>query len=80
MSDEITVTIEKFQDHCLRLVDKVSQQHKPITITKRGKPIAKLMPYEQSPQTLYGAMKGTIHILDDLVNPIDIDWEVEPNN
>ncbi len=32
-----------FKTNCLRLMDEVSQQRKPIVITKRGKPVAKLV-------------------------------------
>ena len=38
----------KFKDQCLKLLDTVSQTRSPIIITKRGRPIAALVPYTQA--------------------------------
>jgi prevent-host-death family protein len=35
----------KFKDQCLKILDRVAEQKVPITITKRGRPVATLVPY-----------------------------------
>ena len=40
-------------------------------ITKRGKPIAKLVPIETTPKRdIYGCMKGTVEIVGDIMEPL----------
>jgi len=36
----------EFKAHCLQLMDEVAATGQPIIITKRGKPVAKLVPLE----------------------------------
>ena len=60
-----------FKANCLRLMDEVARQRRPIIITKRGKPVAKLVPIEQEPTDLFGYMAGTARICGDIINPID---------
>ena len=35
----------KFKDQCLKVLDRVAQEKTPVTITKRGRPVATLVPY-----------------------------------
>ncbi|MFC1642103.1 type II toxin-antitoxin system Phd/YefM family antitoxin [Myxococcota bacterium] len=53
----------KFKATCLELMDRVATTGEVITITKRGKPVAKLTAAqrsEQAPRSVHGCMKGTI--------------------
>ena len=69
--DDKYVAATEFKANCLRLMDEVAQQHRPIVITKRGKPVAKLVPIEQEPTDLFGYMAGTAKICGDIISPID---------
>ena len=76
----------EFKAHCLRILDEVERTGEPVTITKRGKPVAEVKAVEK-PETeaapLFGFMKGSIQILGDIVeSPLDPDWEEqwEANN
>lgn len=40
-----TIGAGKFKDVCLKLLDEVARTRTPIIITKRGHPVAQLMPY-----------------------------------
>ena len=52
-----------FKAKCLRLMDEVQKYRKEITITKFGKPVAKLVPIkEKMPSSGFGCMKGTIKL------------------
>jgi antitoxin (DNA-binding transcriptional repressor) of toxin-antitoxin stability system len=35
----------KFKDVCLKILDDVARTKAPLVITKRGRPVAKLVPY-----------------------------------
>jgi prevent-host-death family protein len=65
------VPAAEFKANCLRLMDEVAQQRRPIVITKRGKPVAKLVPVEQEPTDLFGYMAGSARICGDIISPID---------
>ena len=66
----------EFKSKCLKLMDKVSRDHEEIVITKRGKPVAKLVALtEPDVPRGYGCMKGTIKIVGDIVAPIDVEWD-----
>lgn len=67
----------KFKAQCLKVMDRVKKTGKKIVITKRNKPVAQLVPIEEKETTLFGAMKGTIHILGDIVAPIGEVWDAD---
>jgi prevent-host-death family protein len=82
MNDTIRrVPAAEFKANCLRLMDQVAQQRRPIIITKRGKPVAKLAPVEEEPVDIFGRMAGTITIRGDIINPIeDVEWTADAEN
>ncbi|MGH7046344.1 MAG: type II toxin-antitoxin system Phd/YefM family antitoxin [Stellaceae bacterium] len=70
-----------FKAECLRLLDEVARERHPIVVTKRGKPVAKLVPVEEEPIDIFGRMAGTITICGDIVNPIeDLGWAGDGEN
>jgi prevent-host-death family protein len=75
------VAAADFKANCLRLMDEVVQQRMPIIITKRGKPVAKLVPVEEKPIDLFGRMAGSIKICGDIIGPIeDAGWTGDAEN
>ena len=71
----ITISAAKFKAECLQLMDDVAATHEEIIITKRGKPVARLMPVNETPRKLFGCMEGTVTYLGDIVSPIDEEWD-----
>jgi prevent-host-death family protein len=65
-----------FKAQCLGLLDEVEQQRKEIVITKRGRPVARLVPVDEKPPTIFGRMKGTIEILGDIFSTGE-SWEAD---
>ena len=65
----------EFKAKCLQLMDEVNEKHIKITITKHGKPIAKLIPIEETPIDFFGCLKDTVTIKKDIIAPIEADWE-----
>ncbi len=64
--------------HLLRLLEEVDRTREAVTITKRGKPLAQLVPVERAEQpSIFGFLKGCATVYGDLDEPIDPDWEAE---
>jgi prevent-host-death family protein len=79
--DEKRIPAAEFKANCLRLLDEVALQRRPITITKRGKPVAKLIPVETEAVSLFGRMAGSIKICGDIIDPIeDAGWTGDEEN
>lgn len=64
-----------FKAKCLQLMDEVQEKHISIIITKHGKPVAKLTPIEDTAHNFFGCLKNTVSINEDIIAPIDTDWE-----
>lgn len=64
----------QFKAVCLKVLDEVAQTRVPVTITKRGKPVARLVPVEPL-APLFGALAGTVGEYGDLVGPVDDEWD-----
>jgi prevent-host-death family protein len=67
----------EFKAHCLKLIDHVNQTKQPITITKHGKPMAKLTPIEDEAYSLFSCLKDTVEIKEDIVEGIGEAWEAD---
>jgi prevent-host-death family protein len=79
--NERRVAAAEFKANCLRLMDEVAHQRTPIVITKRGKPVARLVPMEGEPIDLFGYMAGTAKICGDIIHPIeDLEWTGDAEN
>jgi prevent-host-death family protein len=64
-----SVPAGEFKARCLQLMDQVERGRAELVITKRGKPVAKLVPIEETPPQLFDCMKGTATLLGDVVAP-----------
>jgi prevent-host-death family protein len=61
----------EFKARCLRVIDEMNRDREPVTITKRGKPVAVLAPVkaDERPMSIWGAMRGTVSRYDDPFAP-----------
>ncbi len=74
----MTIAAGEFKTHCLQLTDQVHEQHRSFIITKRGNPVAKLVPIdEDAPVPVFGCMKGRARIEGDLVAPTGELWNAD---
>lgn len=75
-----TINASEFKSRCLALLDEVNATREPITILKRGRPVAQLMPPllpdEGFPQD---ELRGSARELGDIESPVlpASAWEVE---
>lgn len=60
----------EFKARCLELMDRVQARRETFVITKRGKPVAKLVPLERSRATgLFGCLAGKATLSGDITAP-----------
>ena len=68
----------RFKAQCLALMDVVNETHQRIVITKRGVPVAQLVPVSpEKRRSLHGFFSG--HVLEegDVVSPTGANWEAD---
>lgn len=58
-----------FKTNCLAIMDEVQAKHETVVITKRGKPVAKLVPVEPQDDDIFGFFRGKVRITGDVVSP-----------
>jgi prevent-host-death family protein len=68
------IPASKFKEQCLALLEQVDPDG--IVITKRGKPIAKLIPLGTDSATLIGSLRGKLKIKGDIMTT-GIKWNAE---
>lgn len=74
-----TVAISELKSHCLRLVDEVARHRRELIVTKRGKPIARVVPLDEvSADEAIERLRGTV-IGADRVEDFDtgVVWEAQ---
>lgn len=64
----------EFKAKCLAIMDEVQQRGGAYVITKRGVPVAKLVPARVERRPFLGSMKGTVITRADLIAPLDEPW------
>jgi prevent-host-death family protein len=77
------INAAEFRTKCFKILDQVSATHLEVIITKRGKPIAKIVHIDQAKveekDPMLGALAGSGRTLGDLTQSvIDADdWEID---
>jgi len=73
------VPISKFKEHCLALLRRVKRTGQPLLVTRRGEPIAQILPPPppERPDSWLGSFRGTGRILGDILGPAaaEEEWE-----
>jgi len=70
-----TVAAAEFKAQCLTLMEDVRSTKRPLTITKRGKPVAKLVPIEEPKDEFIGRLKGVFEVVGELDSDPAEAWE-----
>ncbi len=70
------IAASEFKAKCLRLLDEVEERGRILVITKRGRPVAKVVPISPPRRSLRGTWKGMVKIKGDIVHfDTSEDWE-----
>lgn len=69
-----TIPAGEFKARCLGLLDLVAETGESLIVTKRGRPVAKVVPVdEEQPRPL----KGSVRYHGDIVAPLGESWEAD---
>lgn len=73
--DMKSIAAGKFKDVCLKTLDDVAKSRTPVVITKRGRPVAKLVPYVKP--TIRRSLAGSV--LKEVGDPFGTDeqWDAD---
>ena len=72
-----TMAVGEFKAKCLAVMAEVNATGQPVLVTKRGKPLARVMPFteqtaEETPELIFGCLRGF------LASPAGVDGLDEP--
>ena len=67
------MSVSEFKAKCLRLLRDVET----VVITRRGRPVAEIVPPRKAKRPLRGMWKDSVKILGDIVYFSDAEWEAE---
>jgi prevent-host-death family protein len=71
-----TLSVSKFKATCLSVLEQVKTKKKRVCITKRGVPIAEIVPVDT--KTKVAPLKATVTFIEDIVSPVaEEDWEAQ---
>jgi prevent-host-death family protein len=66
-----TMAAGKFKAQCLKVMDRVNATREPVVITKKGRPVAKLVPVNSPGEDFFGCLAGTMEIVSDIESPVE---------
>lgn len=61
MSSERVVGATEFKARCLAIISRVGIDHVPVVITKRGRPVARLVAIDETPDAR--ETMGSVHLV-----------------
>lgn len=67
---EVRVPIGRFEVRCLEMLDEVARTGRSIVVTRRGHPVARVVPITCAPD-----LRGSVVTQRDLVTPVGEPWE-----
>jgi prevent-host-death family protein len=73
-----TIAAGEFKAKCLQVMDEVARRRQPIVVTKRGKPVVRVVPVEEEkPRSVFGCLAGEVEIVGDIESPVAEpgDWD-----
>ena len=61
----------EFKARCLQVMDEVARRRRPLIVTKRGKPVVKIVPVDdESSDSVFGSLADRYEIVGDIERPV----------
>ncbi len=66
------IAVSEFKAKCLSLLQEVSKTRTPLRVTRRGKPIADVIPasLDEDEKSWIGSLSGSVDLVGDIVSPV----------
>ena len=74
MSKKRTMAAGTFKAECLAVLDRVAATGEPVVVTKRGRPVAEVVPVKAQAAR---PLRGSVKTRGDLMRPVLGTWDVE---
>ena len=67
-----------FKAQCLKVMSDIQSTGEPVIVTKRGKPVVKVIPIKPEKDDIFGFMAGKFDIVGDIESPVVPlkDWKI----
>jgi prevent-host-death family protein len=75
MKGRRVVAAAKFKAECLAMLDRVARTGEPLVVTKRGKPVAKVVPIVE--EDAVASLRGSVTVVGDIVEPVLDAWDAD---
>lgn len=59
-----------FKARCLAVMDDIQATGEPVVVTKRGKPVVKVIPIKSGKDDIFGFMADKFEIVGDIESPV----------
>jgi prevent-host-death family protein len=59
-----------FKAQCLKVMNDIQATGEPVIVTKRGKPVVKVVPIRPEKDDIFGFMAGEFEIIGDIESPV----------
>ena len=69
-----TMGAARFKEQCLAVLDRLGPEG--LVITKRGRPVARLLPYDQEFASLIGSLRDKIRVSGDIMTT-GVRWDAD---
>jgi prevent-host-death family protein len=69
-----TIGAGEFKTRCLALLDEIAEKREELVVTKRGRPVARVVPMEEPSRAKF---EGSLTFDGDIVAPLDADWNAD---
>ena len=69
-----TIGVTKFKEQCLALLDQLEPEG--LIVTKRGKPVARVIPYDSQDSELIGSLRNKITVKGDVFTT-GVRWDTD---
>jgi len=66
-----TMSVSEFKARCLKVMDQVQRTRKAVVITKKGRPVVKLVPAQPAADDFLGKLSGLMKIVGNITEPLD---------
>lgn len=63
-----------FKARCLAVMKEVQATGEPVVVTRRGRPLVKVVAIRAEKDDLFGFMAGQVRIVGDIESPIPVEW------
>ena len=74
MSRPATIDAGVLKAECLAILDRVARERESIVVTKRGRPVARLVPYTE---TEAPSLRGSVRFVGDVLAPAGETWDAD---